>query len=142
MKRLALFLMIFIVSTSALGLAEESKLKPQTVCPVMGGKIDKNVYADYQGQRIYFCCPSCVESFFNEPEKYMNKLHENKVLLESIQEYCPVMTGHTIPCFINKDIHTDYKGRRVYFCSDECRRSFLKAPDKYLEYLRDGSPPK
>ncbi len=30
--------------------------KPQTTCPVLAGKIDKNVYADYQGKRIYFCC--------------------------------------------------------------------------------------
>ena len=30
--------------------------KPQTTCPVLAGNIDKNVYADYQGKRIYFCC--------------------------------------------------------------------------------------
>ena len=30
--------------------------KPQTTCPVLGGNVDKNVYADYQGKRIYFCC--------------------------------------------------------------------------------------
>jgi len=29
--------------------------KPQTVCPVRGEKIDKNVYTDYQGQRVYLC---------------------------------------------------------------------------------------
>lgn len=27
----------------------------QTVCPVRGDKIDKNVYTDYQGKRVYFC---------------------------------------------------------------------------------------
>ncbi len=27
--------------------------KPQTTCPVMGGKINKKMSADYQGKRIY-----------------------------------------------------------------------------------------
>ena len=31
----------------------------QTTCPVMGGAINKDVYADYEGKRVYFCCPGC-----------------------------------------------------------------------------------
>ena len=61
---------------------QESDLKPQTVCPVMGGKIDKDVYVDYQGKRVYFCCSSCKDVFLKEPGKYMKKLEEDKVLLE------------------------------------------------------------
>ena len=36
--------------------------EPQTACPVMGLKIDKDIYVDYGGKRIYFCCQACVES--------------------------------------------------------------------------------
>jgi len=135
MKKLTLLIIIFIVSIPAIGFAEKTDLKPQTVCPVMGNKIDKNVFVDYQGQRIYFCCPACKEEFQKEPEKYMKKIAEDKVLLQSVQEFCPVMTGHSLPCFINKNIFTDYKGRRVYFCSTECKKSFLEDPEKYLQYL-------
>ena len=28
--------------------------KAQTVCPVLGGNVDKNIYADYKGQRGRF----------------------------------------------------------------------------------------
>ena len=28
--------------------------KPQTVCPVLGGNVDKNLYADYQGPARLF----------------------------------------------------------------------------------------
>ncbi len=135
MKKLTLILLIFLLSFSAFVFAEETDLKPQTVCPVMGGKIDKDVYVDYQGQRIYFCCPSCKEAFMKEPERYMKKLSDNGVLLESVQEFCPVMTGHWIHCFVDKNTYTDYKGRRVYFCSADCRKTFLEDPEKYLEYL-------
>jgi len=56
--------------------------KPQTTCPVLGGIVDKNVYADYQGKRIYFCCKGCDAEFNKDPEKYMKKLQEEGVTLE------------------------------------------------------------
>jgi YHS domain-containing protein len=57
--------------------------KPQTTCPVLGGNVDKNVYADYQGKRIYFCCSGCDAEFKKNPEKYMKKLQEEGVTLET-----------------------------------------------------------
>ena len=56
--------------------------KPQTTCPVLGGNVDKNVYADYQGKRIYFCCKGCDAEFNKDPEKYLKKLQEEGVTLE------------------------------------------------------------
>jgi YHS domain-containing protein len=48
----------------------------QTTCPVMGAKINKELYADYKGQRVYFCCGACPPQFAKDPEKYINKLKE------------------------------------------------------------------
>jgi YHS domain-containing protein len=45
----------------------------QKTCPVMGGPIDKSVYIDYQGKRIYFCCDSCKAKFLKSPETYLKK---------------------------------------------------------------------
>lgn len=58
------------------------KGKPQTTCPVVGGKINKELYVDYKGQRVYFCCPDCVEPFKKDPEKYLQKLREQGVVPE------------------------------------------------------------
>ena len=49
---------------------------PQTTCPVMGGAINKQLYSDYKGQRVYFCCMACPPQFEKDPEKYINKLKE------------------------------------------------------------------
>lgn len=57
--------------------------QPQTKCPVLGGKINRQIYADYNGRRIYFCCEGCVKQFKQNPEKYMKKLQEQGVTLES-----------------------------------------------------------
>ena len=46
----------------------------QTLCPVMGGPIDKKYYTIYKGQKVYFCCPGCDAQFNKEPEKYLPKL--------------------------------------------------------------------
>ena len=130
MKKIILLvsLILFLIPVSAF--VEEDELKSQTTCPVMGGKIDKEIYLDYQGQRIYFCCESCKKSFSEDPEKYMQKIADDKILLESVQKKCPVMGGD-----INKNIYTDYKGRRIYFCCESCKKSFGEDPEKYLKKM-------
>ena len=47
---------------------ENQETGSQEVCPVMGGKINKEVYIDYHGKRIYFCCAGCEETFLKDPQ--------------------------------------------------------------------------
>jgi len=46
----------------------------QNLCPVMGNPINKDIFVEYQGRKVYFCCPSCIEEFQKNPEKYLPKL--------------------------------------------------------------------
>lgn len=108
----------------------KSAKTPQTVCPVMGGKIDRNYSTEYDGKRVYFCCPGCIEPFKKDPEKHIKKIAGSKVVLESIQKVCPVSGKQ-----INRNIYTDYKGRRIYFCCPDCVKKFKKGPGKYLNKL-------
>lgn len=50
--------------------------KSQVSCPVQGGKINKELYADYKGERIYFCCAGCDKEFNKDPEKYLKKMRK------------------------------------------------------------------
>jgi len=54
----------------------------QTICPVMGNPINKDIYTDYKGKRVYFCCNACVGTFNKDPEKYMKKMADEGVKLE------------------------------------------------------------
>ncbi len=56
-----------------------SETRPQTVCPVMGGKINRDVYADYDGRRIYFCCSGCIARFKENPTKYIKILDSDNL---------------------------------------------------------------
>jgi YHS domain-containing protein len=55
---------------------ERESVQPaeQTTCPIMGIAIDKNVYTEYQGKKVYFCCAGCETPFLDNPEKYVSKL--------------------------------------------------------------------
>jgi Cu(I)/Ag(I) efflux system membrane fusion protein len=50
----------------------------QTICPVMGNPIDKTVFTEYKGKKVYFCCPGCIEEFHKDPEKYIKDLPQFK----------------------------------------------------------------
>lgn len=54
----------------------------QTKCPVMGADIDKNLYVDHDGKRIYVCCGSCLAAVNADPQKYIKQLEEQGVTLE------------------------------------------------------------
>ena len=61
------FLALFCLATFAFA-------AKQTTCPVMGGAINKELYADHKGQRVYFCCLGCPPEFEKNPEKYIKKM--------------------------------------------------------------------
>ena len=118
-------------------LADEEKAETvaQTTGPVMGGKINKDVFADHAGKRVYFCCPGCTGVFEKDPAKYIAKLEDAGVTLDTPvkpQTTCPVMGGK-----INKDVFADHAGKRVYFCCPGCSGAFEKDPAKYVKKLED-----
>ena len=46
----------------------------QTICPVMKGPINKEIFAEYKGKMVYFCCADCKATFEKDPEKYVKDL--------------------------------------------------------------------
>jgi YHS domain-containing protein len=50
----------------------------QTTCPIMNMAIDKKVFVEYKGKKVYFCCPGCEDKFNAEPQKYLVKLPQFK----------------------------------------------------------------
>lgn len=77
---------IVVATVPVLAFQKIAEGKAQTHCPVMGGKIDKSIYADYEGKRVYFCCPQCRQEFLKNPKKWMKKLEDDGVTLEKTPE--------------------------------------------------------
>ena len=56
----------------------------QSTCAVMGGRVNKALYVDYGGKRIYACCPGCLPELRKDPAKYVKKLEDQGVALEQV----------------------------------------------------------
>jgi len=81
-KKINAVILALALAAFAAGSLWAADPKPQTTCPVLAGDIDRSVYVDYQGKRIYFCCKGCDAEFKKNPEKYIKKLQEEGATLE------------------------------------------------------------
>jgi len=81
----SLVVLAFLFAGSGVVLAKETKEAER--CVVMGGKINKDVYVDYEGQRVYFCCAACIDEFNKNPEKYLKKMEEAGVKPEKTHKH-------------------------------------------------------
>jgi len=46
------------------------------------------------------------------------------------QKSCPVLGGE-----IDRSVHTDYQGKRVYFCCEGCVDAFRQDPQRYMKNM-------
>ena len=78
--------------------ATTNVVKHQTICPVEGGKINKKLFADYQGKRVYFCCDGCPDEFKKDPAKYIKKMEAKGITLDktpsAAETNAPAATPH------------------------------------------------
>jgi YHS domain-containing protein len=85
-KRFAAFLLVCAFLLSPLGsvfAAEPSAAaKPQSLCPVLAFPINKSLFVDYQGKRVYFCCDGCQKEFNQDPAGQIKKMEDQGVVLE------------------------------------------------------------
>ena len=131
-KYVALLALVFFLGLG--WAAAQETWKPQTSCPVSGKPINKEVFLDFQGQRIYFCCPSCPAEFQKDPEEYFAKFEKEHIELENIQTSCPV-SGEELG---ENPVVIHFKGRTVKFCCPSCEKPFRANPEKYLAALPGG----
>ncbi|MHB8067844.1 MAG: YHS domain-containing protein [Desulfobaccales bacterium] len=94
MKKMTMTILALVLAFTLAGagwaapppLIEPAAGKTQAACPVQGGKINKDLYVDYQGQRVYFCCPACIDIFKKDPEKYLREMRQQGVTPERTPE--------------------------------------------------------
>ena len=82
-------ILIFSLTLAGSVFAEE-----QANCPVMGGKINKEIYADHDGKRVYFCCNMCIDTFKKDPAKYIEKMKKDGIDPAAIPSVTKPETGH------------------------------------------------
>jgi YHS domain-containing protein len=103
--------------------------KIQVTCPVSGKMIDKKVFIEKDGKKIYFCCKDCPAPYEKDPAKYAGKLAGSY----TYQTKCPV-TGEDISPGAFATLDT---GMKIYFCCGGCISKLEKDPAKYTPKLKE-----
>ena len=57
-------------------------LKFQTTDALSGKPINKSIYIDYKGKRIYFCCDGSRSNFNMDSKKYIRAFQDQGITLE------------------------------------------------------------
>ena len=144
MKKQFRFLALAAAAAFVLVLAAGAFQTPDTakdpVCG-MNVKIDTAKYtSDYKGTKYYFCGEGCKTSFDKDPEKYLANPGSGMMGGGMKHDMAAAQTPDTAKdpvCGMSVKISTakytsDYKGTKYYFCSEGCKTSFDKEPEKYL----------
>ncbi len=64
--------------------------KVQTLCPVMSGNpINKDLFVDAEGKRIYVCCKGCIGTIKKNPAKYIKQMEADGIVLETAPAKAP-----------------------------------------------------
>ena len=86
MKTMSLLFAACLALTTINGMAGEKKpavkKKAQTLCPAMNSEINKKLFVDVKGKRIYVCCPPCKKKIKADPDKYIKILEGKGVKIE------------------------------------------------------------
>jgi len=110
--------------------AVDKPLVLQTTCPVTGEEINKNLYVDHDGKRIYVCCKGCEGKIKQDPAAFIKKLEDAGITVATLQTTCPVMGGA-----IDKALYVDHAGKRIYVCCAGCIAKIKEDPAKVVKTL-------
>ncbi len=106
----------------------------QDRCPIDGAaKLDKSIFVDYQGQRLYFCKTLCSERFWMVPEDCFGMLENRSCIADNIQDKCLLADEK----LTNHDLFVKLPGRKLYFCCNDCHEDFKKDSKKHLKKLEE-----
>jgi Cu+-exporting ATPase len=165
MSKKTLLLVIFLVFSVALVMAAvDKKAGDETLkCPVSGKEFKKSEASpkyEYEGKTYYFCCQGCEEKFEKNPEKYI-KTDEHAEHAHDADHAHAVEHAHAEHADHNHHAHAEEDGMAVdpvcgmkikkedakfthihndktdYFCMEECKDKFVKAPGNYIRADED-----
>jgi YHS domain-containing protein len=109
---------------AALGFAADEK-KADLKCPVSGKPALTEHAVDFNGGKVYFCCPNCPKAFEKDSAKFAEKANAQLVASgQAKQTKCP-LTGKAL----NAEQKVTVAGVEVQFCCMNCKGKVAKADE-------------
>jgi hypothetical protein len=147
MKRVLIAVAVLALAVPALAVSAAEKATPEPVkvakaekqveivnakCPLMGTAMGKtapeNMTRMYKGQRVGFCCGTCLKKWdaMNDADReatFKTAMGTNPV--EIVNAKCPIM-GTEMEKTAPENMTRMYQGQRVGFCCDKCLQEWDK----------------
>jgi len=115
-RRIFLFRVAIMVASFVVGRARAADA-PELKCPVCGRGAGKEVIAEHNGGKVYFCCDKCAKAFVAKSSEFAAKA--NLQLVQSGQfklVKCP-LEGYTL----NPVTAMEVGAVKVLFCCKGCK---------------------
>ncbi len=112
---------------------------PLEKCIVTGeklGEMGDPVVKNYDGREVKFCCKMCVKGFEKDQAKWMKKLDEELIAVQSKSyptDMC-VVGGEKLGS-MGDPVNYMYKNQLVKLCCSGCIEKLEKDPEMYLQKL-------
>lgn len=108
--------------------ADDAKAEP--MCPVSGKAINKEVSADFEGGKVYFCCEGCPPAFEKDSAKFAAKARHQMCLTGQLEQvHCPI--AHKA---FKAEQSANVGGVEVKFCCGGCKGKVAKmSPEEQVE---------
>ncbi len=117
---------LFTTTTGETGGKDKEKGKFVCKCPVSGKPASKDFAVDFNGGKVYFCCPKCPGAFGKKTKKFAAKANHQMVGTEqAVLKKCP-FTGKSL----NPATKISVQGVNVCFCCFKCQGKAKKAEGK------------
>lgn len=114
----------------------QADVQAQTTCPISGEKLeDKDLFVDYEGQRVYLCCKKCVTKFNAFPDKWIATLAMAGESVENTQTTCPV-SGEELD---EDAISLAFGNKTIQVCCKKCASKVNADPATYFDKLEGRS---
>jgi len=141
-----LLILSVVVFVFALSSYANQQTDEMVKCAVSGKEMKKSEAKgtlEYKGETYYFCCDNCMESFKENPEKYISQEgqegheHAHQHGEESMHEHGDdAVVDPVCGMKIKKSeakVTCEYNGKTYYFCCAGCKEKFEKDPEKYVK---------
>jgi YHS domain-containing protein len=101
-------------------------------CPMTGKAVDKAVFAEKNGERIYFCCNGCKGKGVADFEGTLPKAYPADKVVDTKNAMCPIM-GEAI----DPEQTLVLQGHKVAVCCKGCDKKLRKSTNHFLALIAD-----
>ncbi|MFX1602863.1 MAG: heavy metal translocating P-type ATPase [Promethearchaeota archaeon] len=117
-----------VVSGTPPAAYQEGNVAIDPICKMQVDIASADLHSDFEGKRYYFCNQYCKDTFESDPEKYCEPDMSKREPQIAVDPICKMDVDTA-----TATLHSDFEGKRYYFCARYCKDTFDANPIEYRD---------